>query len=171
MHIRPELPADHATIDAILRCAFHGDAEARLVAAIRASDGFDPHLSLVAVVDERVVGHILFSPIRIESEGGAVTPAVALAPMAVMPECQRRGIGSALVRTGLEACRAGGHAIVVVLGHAEYYPRFGFERASSYGIRCPFDAPNDAFMALPLVPDALDDARGTVRYPAAFDGV
>ena len=92
IHIRPESPADHAAIDAILRSAFDGDAEARLVAAVRAADGFDPSLSLAAVADERVVGHILYSPIHIETEGGAMTRAVALAPTAVMPEYQRRGV-------------------------------------------------------------------------------
>ena len=120
--IRSEQLADHAAIAEVNREAFGQEGEPRLVAALRKAEGFDPALSLVALRDDAIVGHILFSPIQIEREGGDV-PAIALAPMAVRPAFQRQGIGSALVRGGLEACRRAGHRIVVVLGHAEYYPR------------------------------------------------
>ncbi len=123
--IRPEGPGEHTAIAEVNRLVFGSDAEARLVAALRKADCFDSSLSLVAVHDGLVVGHILFSPIRIETDDGNV-PAMALAPMAVLPACQRHGIGSALVWQGLQACRRAVHSIVVVLGHADYYPRFGF---------------------------------------------
>ena len=93
----------------------------------------------------------------------------ALAPMAVHPDFQRRGVGSALVRAGLEAARRLGHKSVVVLGHAEYYPRFGFVPARPRGIEPPLQAPDEAFMLIELVPGALAGVRGTVRYPAAYD--
>ncbi len=168
--IRPEQPDDYAAIDEVNRLAFGQEAEGRLVATLREADDFDPALSLVAVRDDRVVGHILFSPIAIETEGGDV-PAIALAPMAVLPDYQRRGIGSELVREGLEACRRQGHRVVVVLGHPAFYPRFGFTPAIGNGIRCPFDVPDEAFMAMALTPGGLDGIKGVVRYPPAFDQV
>ena len=127
----------------------------------------------MALRDDGVVGHILFSPIDIVRDSGDVpavaqTPALALAPMAVRPEYQRQGIGSALVRLGLKACRRAGHRIVVVLGHAEYYPRFGFTPAGESGVRAPFEVPDEVFMVLSLVDGGLDDVAGVVRYSAAF---
>ncbi|MCP4251000.1 MAG: N-acetyltransferase [bacterium] len=168
--IRPEQPGDYAAIAKICRLAFGGEGESRLVAALRASDEFDPNLSLVAVRDRAVIGHILFSPIRIESDQGH-TPALALAPMAVLPVHQRQSIGTQLVHRGLEACRRLRHAIVVVVGHAEYYPRFGFTPAAPYNIQAPFPVPDEAFMVLALTPVALDGVNGVVRYPKAFDDV
>ena len=167
---RPEQPSDHAAIEEVNRLAFGQDAEARLVAKLREADSDDPALSLVAVRDGQVVGHILFSPILIETTGGNVA-AMALAPMAVLPDFQGQGIGSALVREGLEACRRAGHRIVIVLGHADYYPRFGFKPASRHGLRSPFPVTDEAFMTMALVPGGLDDISGVVRYPAAFDDV
>ena len=171
--IRSEQLADHAAIAEVNREAFGQEGEPRLVAALRDADGFDPQLSLVAVRDDGVVGHILFSPIHIERDSGDVPAeararALALAPMAVRPAYQRQGIGSALVRAGLEACRRAGHRIVVVLGHAEYYPRFGFTLAGEHGLRAPFEVPDEAFMVLSLVDGGLDDVAGVVRYPAPF---
>ncbi len=168
--IRPERPSDYAAIEQVTRLAFGGDGEARLVAKLREAGGCDPALSLVAVRDDRVVGHILFSPILIEADGDEVR-ALALAPMAVLPDYQRQGVGSSLVLGGLGACRSGGHTIAVVVGHAQYYPRFGFVRASQYGVRCPFTVPDEAFMIKALVPSGLDNIAGVVRYPAAFDQV
>ena len=171
--IRSEQAADHAAIAEVNREAFGQEGEPRLVAALRDAEGFDPQLSLVALRDGVVVGHILFSPIDIVRDGGdlpaiALAPAVALAPMAVRPAYQRQGIGSALVRAGLEACRRAGHRIVVVLGHAEYYPRFGFTPAGQRGVRAPFEVPDEAFMVLSLVDGGLDDVAGVVQYPAPF---
>ncbi len=168
--IRREQPADSAAVAEVNRLAFGQDNEAQLVAELRKAEDFDPTLSLVAVCDGEVVGHILFSAICIESQRGEVR-ALALAPMAVLPDYQRQGIGSALVREGLEACRRAGHRIVVVLGHAEYYPRFGFTPASGYGVKAPFSVPDEAFMLLSLASGGLDGISGVVCYPAAFSEV
>lgn len=168
--LRPEQPDDYLAVEHVNQLAFGQDGEARLVAALRETDGHDPALSLVAIRDDRVVGHILFSPIVIETDGDDAA-ALALAPMSVLPDHQRQGIGSELVRSGLETCRLRGHRIVVVLGHAEYYARFGFTPAGPHGVRCPFTVPDDTFMVIALVPGGLDHINGVVRYPAAFDGL
>ncbi len=180
--IRPERPDDADAVRAVNDAAFSQPNEARLVDALR---GRESVVSLVADLDppspaprqpnalagygeaSRVVGHILFSRIAIEP----TTPALALAPMAVLPAHQRRGIGSALVRRGLDECARLGHRIVVVLGHPAFYPRFGFVRARPLGILPPLDWPDDAWMVMALVPGALHGVHGTVRYPPAFDGV
>jgi putative acetyltransferase len=131
---------------------------------------FITELSLVAVEAGRVVGHILFSPMTIETQEGAV-PAVALATLAVRPEFQNQAIGSQLVRDGLDRCSGLGHRIVVVVGHPEYYPRFGFSPARARGLEAPFPVPDDAFLALELAPGALEGVAGTVRYPPPFEEV
>lgn len=134
----------------------------------RLREGGKVTLSLVAVEDDRVVGHILFSPVTIESEA-EVRAAAGLAPLAVLPELQRSGIGSRLVRAGLEECRNAGHECVVVLGHPDYYPRFGFVPAICYGVRCEFDVPDEAFMVIELREGALRGRAGTARYQPEFD--
>jgi len=162
--IRREQDGDADQIRIVNAQAFGGSSEAEIVDALRGSAG---SLSLVAIADERIVGHILFTPVDIDG----VAPhgaALGLAPLAVLPERQRSGIGSALVRAGLDACRSNGCRVVVVLGHPEYYPRFGFVPAASAGLACEFAVPAEAFMALELVPGTLADARGTVRYHARF---
>ncbi len=168
--IRRETPADHGAIADVLRLAFGQDVEANLVAAIRTGAVWDTCLSLVAVRDACIVGHILFSPIHSQTDHGDVR-ADALAPMAVLPAHQRQGIGSILMREGLAACRRAGRRIVVVLGHPEYYRRFGFQLAWRHGVQPPFDVPKEAFMVQELVPGGLDGVTGLVRYPAVFDGV
>ncbi len=167
--VRPESTEDHARINAVHERAFGQPDEARIVEALREDERFDPTLSLVAVRKREIVGHIIFSPIHIATSDGDLS-AQALAPMAVLPECQYQGIGSDLVREGLIACRQAEHRIVIVVGHADYYPRFGFTPAGQYGIRCPFPVPDEAFMARGLVPGALDAIDGVVRYPPAFGG-
>ena len=174
-HIRAERPADHPAIREINVLAFDNRPnEAGLVEAIRRDPAFIAALSLVAELTEQpgavLVGHILFSPIAIETPQGRV-PAISLAPMAVRPGYQNQGIGSALVRQGLEACRQHGQRIAIVLGHLGFYPRFGFAPASRWGLTSPWPEAGDAFMAMELAPGALDGVRGKVIYPAYFDGV
>ncbi len=168
--IRPETPADVPAIFDVNLRAFGQPAEAQLVDALRREGDFVPELSLVALYGGTIAGHILFPPIFIISPVGSI-PALALAPMAVLPEFQHRGIGSQLIRHGLAACRHLGHRIVIVVGHPEYYPRFGFTPARAHGIKAPFPVPDEAFLALELVNGAFDGIHGTVRYPPSFDTV
>jgi len=126
-------------------------------------------LSLVAVLDENIVGHILFSKIKILGE--QTTETLSLAPLAVVPTFQGKGIGGSLVRKGLSVALGLGFFSVIVLGHSEYYPRFGFRKASEWNIKCPFEAPDEAFLAIALVEGALSGSSGTVAYPKEFDGI
>ena len=161
--IRQETQKDHKAIREVNCRAFGCDDEANLVDQLR-RDG-SVVMSLVAVVDNRVEGHILFSDLPIETETGEIH-AVALAPLAVTPEYQKQGIGSSLVRAGLDACRQIGRKIVVVLGHPEYYRRFGFTAELTKKLKAPISG--EAFMAIELVPGALKGVTGTVKYPKAF---
>jgi putative acetyltransferase len=164
MNMRPETSAAQEAIRHVNRLAFGQDEEARLVDALRDS-GF-LRVSLVAERAGQVVGHILFSDLPIITGAGAV-PALALAPMAVLPELQRQGIGSVLVRSGLDECRQQGHRIVVVLGHSHFYPRFGFSPKLAAHLESPFSG-SDSFMAVELMPGALDGVTGQVQYPPPF---
>lgn len=163
LSVREERASDHEAVRAINRLAFGGDEEENLVAALRESA--DLRLSMVAEVEGVVVGHIMFSRLSIVTDSETIE-ALALAPVAVHPDHQRRGVGSALVRSGLQACAERGDRIVIVLGHPEYYPRFGFSAALAERIKAPFSGP--AFMALELVPNALAGVEGVVRYASAF---
>ena len=160
--IRPETTVDHTAIRELNDAAFGTPGEAKLVDAIRTSAGYVPGLSLVAQVDGKVVGHIMFS--WAELAGFKV---LALAPMAVSPLHQRQGIGSALVETGLELANGMSAGLVVVLGHPEFYPRFGFQQAWEYDVLSPFEVPKEAFMVRPI--NGYDPGmKGVVRYPEPF---
>jgi putative acetyltransferase len=150
------------------REAFGQDREADLVDRLRANGKVI--LSLVAELNRQVVGHILFSPVTIESADRTIT-VLGLAPMAVLPPYQKRGIGGRLVERALAMLKAAGHRGVVVLGHPEYYPRFGFVPAGGFGIRSEYDSPDAAFMALELVPDGLKDCAGLAKFQPEFAGV
>lgn len=162
--IRPETTADHEAIRHVNRLAFGQDAEAGLVATLR--DGGFVRLSLVASQGALVVGHILFSTVTILTETGVVE-ALALAPMAVLPTLQRRGIGTNLMDKGLRLCREAGHKIVVVLGHPGFYPRFGFSASLAVPLSSPFGN-GEAWMALELVSGALAGVVGRIEYPPPF---
>ncbi len=162
--IRPETPADHPVVFEVNRRAAGQDAETVLVDALRA--GGHAEVSLAAEIAGRGVGHILFSRLPIRTAAGMVD-AVALAPMAVLPDHQRHVIGGELVRAGLEACRAGGHRIAVVLGHPAFYRRFGFPAALAERLESPFGG-GEAWMAVELVPGALAGVEGRVEYPPLF---
>jgi putative acetyltransferase len=154
---------ERSVVHSINKAAFGSQDEADLVDKLR-TEGV-VLVSLVAEIQERIVGHILFSRMSIETTGGPVL-AAALAPMAVLPEHQRRGIGGRLVRHGLNLLRERGEQIVIVVGHPNYYPRFGFSGEKARTLEGPF--PQDAFMAMELSSGALEGVRGRVRYPAAF---
>lgn len=172
VEIRAERAGDEAAVRRVNELAFGRAEEAALVDALRAAAR--PHVSLVAVDGGRVVGHVFFSPVSLETEGGpedSSFAAMGLAPMAVLPGHQRRGVGSELVRAGLDECRRAGRDVVVVLGHPEYYPRFGFRPAGRAGLRCEYPVPDDTFMVVELRPGALAGRRGLVKYHPAFAGV
>lgn len=167
MEIRPERPEDVASVHRVNELAFGTPAEADLVDALRRAA--DPFVSLVAVIDDRIVGHILFTPVSVE--GAADRLMMGLAPMAVLPEYQNQGIGSRLVEEGLQACARLGAGAVAVLGHPEYYPRFGFEPAAKHGLRSEYDVPDEVFMVQELEPGALSGCRGLIRYRPEFAAV
>ena len=168
--IRTEEPADYEAIRKLNDEAFGQQNEGRLIEALRAMPAYIAQLSLVAEIRGKIVGHILFSPVEIQSKE-AVHHAIALAPMAVLPEWQGRGIGSQLVEEGLRRARQLGHGAVIVLGHEWFYPRFGFQPARNWNIRCPFPVPEAAFMAIELRQGALKGVKGVVRYLKPFDEV
>ncbi len=163
--IRPETPEDVDSIRYVNEQAFGQKEEAELIERLRNRAALT--LSLVAVQKDEIVGHIAFSPITIESRGTSFE-AIALAPMAVLPAYQGKGIGSQLVRVGLESCPRLGYEMVVVLGHTGYYPRFGFTPAKSKGIDCEFEVPEEAWMILELREGALAGRSGTVKFQPEF---
>lgn len=148
---------------------FAHSAEDRSASAKAAADQAQPLVSLIAEDNGAIVGHIMFSPVSLS--GHPALRIMGLAPMAVAPEHQRKGIGSALVRAGLEQCRQLGFGAVVVLGHPAYYPRFGFSSAARFGIGCEYEVPEDVFMVLELHAGFLSGASGQIKYHAAFNNV
>ena len=161
--IRRETADDVPDIRAVVHAAFGRTAEVDLVERLRRANALT--LSVVAITDGRIVGHVAFSPVSIGGSHGAL----ALAPVSVAQDCQRRGIGSALIRWSLEQVHQLGHRVVLVVGNAVYYSRFGFSTASQFGIKCPFSVPDEAFMVLELSPGAASGCRGMVCYRPEFD--
>jgi putative acetyltransferase len=167
MRIRPEEHADRAGVRAVNEAAFETNAEANLVDMLRAKRV--QLVSWVADIGGAVIGHILFSPALLTEHPDVSV--MGLGPMAVAPEYQRNGVGSALVQAGLKQCKELGCHAVVVVGHPEYYPRFGFVPAAGYGLRCEYDVPVEVFMVAELEPGALRRVSGLVRYDEAFANV
>ena len=165
IEIREERPDDLAGVRDLNRRAFGQDQESNIVDELRANGA--ALLSLVATVNDRVVGHIMYSPLSV---GGNITGA-ALGPMAVLPERQRQRIGSKLIEAGNQKLKNAGCPFIIVVGHAGYYPRFGFRPASEHGIKCEWDVPDDVFMFLVLDQAKMEGVSGLAKYRDEFSSV
>lgn len=171
--IRQELTDEYNRIEEVVKNAFLNEQysdkrEHDLVNRIRKSNAFIPQLSLVAVNKENIlVGHILLSKITIRDDDKYVD-SLALAPVSVIPEQQKKGIGSQLIHHALKKAKEIGHHSVIVLGHKDYYPKFGFKQAHLWNIQAPFEVPDEVFMALELTENSLGNVQGVVHYSKAF---
>jgi putative acetyltransferase len=162
--VRFEQPADAAAVREVNELAFGSPVEGRIVERLR---GAPDSLSLVATRNDVVIGHILFTAVGLEPPAGFRV--AGLGPMSVRPEDQRSGVGSRLIRAGLEACREHGYSAVVVVGHPDYYPRFGFEPAHTRGLTLrDFDVPQNVFMVVELDATVRDRLKGAIRYRSEF---
>jgi putative acetyltransferase len=168
MNIREEVASDIGKIWKVNTDAFETEAEANLVNALRKSGC--PYLSLVAETENEVVGYILFTPVELSGSENKLK-IMGLAPMAVLSKYQNKGIGSKLVRTGLQHCQSLGYDAVVVLGHPNYYPKFGFVPSVKYGIKSEYEVPDEVFMILELTPGSLKNHEGIIKYHEAFNSV
>jgi putative acetyltransferase len=167
--IRQEKPTDQLEVFEINRLAFGQDNEATLVDALRENrNDFLPELSFVATMEDKTVGYILFTKI---DNSGNINQSLALAPVAVIPEYQKKGIGKALIEVGLQKAKELNFKSVIVLGHKDYYPKFGFLPAKKWNIYAPFSVNMGSFMAIELVPEGLKNVSGIVKYPKEFDDV
>ncbi len=166
--IRQERESDATQVYEVVKNAFASAPfsdhdEHNLVTRLKTSHAFIPALSIVAELDSKIVGHILFTKITIGDK-----PALALAPVSVDPTHQSQGIGASLINAGHKVAKALGYRAIVVLGHEAYYPKFGYVKASAYKIAAPFDVPDENFMVLALSEDALKNYRGMVSYAPEF---
>lgn len=169
---RPETQDDFQEVFEINHKAFGQQNEAKLVNALRNNPNvFIPELSIVASKNNAIIGHILFTKINIKNDDKTLNESLAIAPMAVLPEFQKNGIGGQLIRRGLETAKQLGYQSVIVLGHEDYYPKFGFEPAEKWNIKAPFDVASNVFMAIELVKGSLENISGTVIYPKEFETV
>ncbi|SOC24615.1 predicted N-acetyltransferase YhbS [Ureibacillus xyleni] len=175
LKIRQEQVDDYDLTEMIVKNAFanaeHSDQkEHLLVSRIRKSKGFIPKLSLVATNEDNneILGHILLSKVKISKGDNEWIESLSLAPVSVLPEYQNKGIGGLLITEALKEAKELGYHSVVVLGHPEYYPKFGFKKASLWGIKAPFEVPDETFMAKELSENALNNASGVVEYPSVF---
>jgi predicted N-acetyltransferase YhbS len=163
---------DVETVHELLKTAFAAvpesdQSEPDLVRRLREDPVYIPDLELVAEMDQKVVGHILLTRVQI-GHGQPAKEALALAPVSVVPDLQGRGIGAALIREGHRRATELGYSLIVLVGHPDYYPRFGYQRASDHRIMVSFPAPEEAVMVHELVPGALDEYEGTIRFAKAF---
>ena len=171
--IRKEIPKDHNWVIELTAKAFEtmpfseGD-EDKLVARLRNAPGFIPELSLIAELDGLIVGHILFTPLVIDN-GQQQFESLVLGPVSVLPEFQKQGIGGKLIRAGHQKAVELGFRSVILIGHPEYYPRFGYKPASTWGIKTHYELPSDdVFMAVELTDGALKNVSGMVIFPPEF---
>lgn len=172
IQIRQEQSSDYTAVLNLIEAAFktmkYSDhTEHFLVERLRQSDAFIPELSLVAVNDNQIVGHILLSLVKIKNEHSEFE-SLSLAPVSVLPDFQRKGIGGQLIKASHQLAKDLGYQSVILLGHREYYPRFGYLQADSFGIELPFDSPKEHCMAIELNKNALKEVSGMVEYPKEF---
>ena len=171
VEIREEVVSDFPDVYDLNKASFGQENEPKLVELLRKSNAFIPELSLVATMNNKIVGHILFTKIKIKDNNGKEFESLALAPMAVRPELQKQGIGGKLIRYGLSKATKLGYKSVIVLGHEHYYPKFGFVPTERWKIKAPFDVPTNVFMGIELVENGLADVTRTVQYPKEFEMV
>ncbi len=170
INLRHETINDYKEIKNINDLAFEQADEGLLIEKLRLNPDFINKLSIVAEFNDKIVGHILFFPIKIQNDSKK-HESLALAPMSVLPGFQNKGIGGQLITKGLEIAKELGFKSVIVLGHKDYYPKFGFLPASRWRIKAPFDVPDEVFMAIALVSDGLKNVSGIVEYPKEFEEV
>lgn len=167
-----EKEEDHIQVFRVIQMAFESDVEAKLVDALRLNKkAFIPELSIVAKSDKKLIGYILFTKNYITNSKGTVFESLTLAPLAIHPKYQKKGVGSQLIQRGLAKAKMAGYKSVIVLGHVEYYQKFGFTACYNWGIKAPFEVPADALMALELTKKGLQGVQGTISYPKEFDQV
>jgi predicted N-acetyltransferase YhbS len=169
--IRQETENDFPSVYDLNKIAFGQENESKLVEALRKGDAFIPELSLIASLNNKIVGYILFTKIKIKDDFGNENDSLSLAPISVSPTLQKQGIGGQLINYGLIKARELGHKSIIVLGHEKYYPRFGFIPTDKWNIKAPFDVPLNVFMGIELVEDGLKNVKGTVQYPKEFENV
>lgn len=170
--LRQENKNDFQSVFQLIEKAFEKEEysdhkEQFLVERLRKSDAFIPELSIVAELDGKIVGHILFTKLKIKNDLNSFE-SLALAPVSVLPEFQEKGIGSKLILYGHEIAKDLGYKSVILLGHQDYYPRFGYEVCEKYNIKMPFDVPAENCMVIALTEDGLKDVNGEVVYPSVF---
>jgi len=169
IEIRQEAQSDFKEVDRIIQSAFRQNNEANLVKLLRSSEAFIPELSLVSILNGIVIGHILFTRIKIIKPDKNEIESLALAPLSVSPENQNKGIGRQLIWSGLDRARELQYKSVIVLGHEHYYPKFGFVPARKWNIQSPYSVSTNRFMALELESDALKYTEGQVKYAKEFE--
>ena len=173
--IRQEEEKDHQNVFQLIEEAFksmeHSDHQEQfLVERLRKSESFIPELSLVAEIDKQIVGYILLTKIKIIENNSKVTSSLALAPLAVLKNFQGMGIGAGLIRKAHEVAKKLNYGSIILLGHEKYYPKFGYKMIKNYGIKLPFDVPDENCMLIELTDNALENVQGMVEYPTEFYG-